>query len=238
MSEQKSGLKGIELTPSVSILLAGLIIAGSIVFVNMKPAESAGTAGNEAAAAATEVAVPAPTASDHIVGSLTAPIVLIEYSDFQCPYCQMIYPTIKQIVAESRGEVAWVLRNYPLYQIHPQALPTANAAECIASLAGEGAFWKFVDTLFTNQDKLSADFAESTAISLGAEKAAYESCIKNTPHQERIDTEAADAQANGGSGTPYTVVLNTKTGKQFAINGALPAASIKAVISKALNSLY
>ena len=89
-----------------------------------------------------------PSANDHIIGSPTAPIVLVEYSDFQCPYCKLIYPTLKQIVSESNGQVAWVYREFPLYQIHPEAENAANAAECISAQKGNDAFWKFADTIF------------------------------------------------------------------------------------------
>ncbi len=96
----------------------------------------------------TKIAITAPSASDHIIGSPTAPIVLVEYSDFQCPYCQMIHPSLQKIVSESNGQVAWAYRYFPLYQIHPQAEPSANAAECISEQLGNDAFWKFANTLF------------------------------------------------------------------------------------------
>lgn len=237
MSDQKTSFKGIELTPPVSILIAGVIIAGAVVFVNLKP-PTTGADARTVTDTPTDVSVPLPTEKDHIIGSPTAPIVLIEYSDFQCPYCEMIYPSLKKIVSESNGEIAWVLRNYPLVQIHPQAIPAASAAECVASLAGEGAFWKFAEATFTNQDKLGAIYYESLATSLGANKAEYLSCIKDMRFISRIEAEAADAQVNGGTGTPYTVVLNTKTGKQFPVSGALPEAQLRAVINKAKSSLY
>jgi protein-disulfide isomerase len=89
-----------------------------------------------------------PSASDHIIGSPTAPIVLVEYSDFQCPYCKMIHTTLKQIVSESNGQIAWAYRQFPLYQIHPQAENAANASECIYDQLGNTGFWKFANTIF------------------------------------------------------------------------------------------
>ena len=130
MPEEKKHRKlpSIELTPSVSIIIAGVIIAGAIIFTNQHPAPSAATTAAAEQGTTASANVPAPSASDHIIGSPSAPIVLVEYSDFQCPYCQMIYPSIKQIVSQSNGQVAWVMREFPLYQIHPQAMPAANAA--------------------------------------------------------------------------------------------------------------
>src|SRR6185295_14119811 len=117
--------------------------------------------------------VPAPSASDFIVGSPNAPIVLVEYSDFQCPFCSMIYPTLKKITSESNGNIAWVMREYPLYQIHPEAIPAANAALCIADQLGNEAYWKFADAVFADQSKLNAAYYPQLAKILGADVAAF-----------------------------------------------------------------
>ncbi len=120
-----------------------LPISGALPYEQLKAAIAAVNTQGE-----TGLAMKAPSASDHIIGSPTAPIVLVEYSDFQCPYCKMIHPSLKQIVSESNGGVAWVYRDFPLYQIHPEAENSANAAECIAAQLGNDAFWKFGDAIF------------------------------------------------------------------------------------------
>ena len=224
MSEHK-----FELSPSISILIAGVIIAGAIVFVNQHPSAAPPSAAPPSAA----VNVAAPSASDHIIGSPNAPIVLVEYSDFQCPYCQMIYPTLKRIVDESNGQVAWVMRAFPLYQIHPNALPAANAAECIADQLGNDAFWQFADDDFANQADIGTAFFAAEAQKLGANMTTYNACVSSQKFSARITAETADAEQNGGQGTPYTVVINTKTGKQYPIPGALPYEQIMAVINSA-----
>lgn len=120
-----------------------LPISGALPYDQLKAAISAvDTQGT------TDLAMRAPSASDHIIGSPTAPIVLVEYSDFQCPYCKMIHPSLTQIVAESNGQIAWVYRDFPLYQIHPEAENAANAAECIAAQKGNDAFWNFEKAIF------------------------------------------------------------------------------------------
>jgi len=229
MSEKK-----FELSQPVSIIIAGVIIAGAIVFVNLHPAPAADAQQGTAQVATTNV--PAPNASDHIRGSLTAPIVLVEYSDFQCPYCQMIYPTLKQITSESNGQIAWVMREYPLYQIHPNALPAANAAECINDQLGGDAFWQYADTIFANQSKMGDAYNAQIAQLLGANMTAYNACVSAEKFSSRITQDTTDAQNAGGNGTPFTVVINTKTGKQYPIAGALPYAQIMAVINQAKNS--
>ncbi len=89
--------------------------------------------------------VPAYTEGDHIIGSPDAPILIIEYSDLECPYCKRFGATIKEVVAESNGNVAWIYRHWI---VHPGALPKAAASECVAKLKGNDAFWKYVDLVF------------------------------------------------------------------------------------------
>jgi protein-disulfide isomerase len=230
----KYKLPSFELTPAVSILIAGVVIAGAVLYTGR---HSAPTATNPSAAAqqgATVTAnIPAPSASDHIIGSPTAPIVLVEYSDFQCPYCQVIYPSLKRIVGESNGDVAWAMREFPLYQIHPQAVPAANAAECIAEQLGSAGYFKYADAVFNNQASLNAAYSASLAKQFGADTTKYNTCISNSTYLSKIQQETADAENSGGNGTPFTVIVNTKTGKQYPVSGALPYAQLVSVINQA-----
>ena len=142
---QKAGGQGTPFTVIVDTKTGkALPVSGALPYAQLMSAiDTVNTEG-------TKATIRMPSASDHLIGSAEAPIVLVEYSDFQCPYCQMIHPTLKQIVAESNGKIAWVYRNFPLYQIHPQATPAANAAECIAEQLGSEGFWKFADTIFAS----------------------------------------------------------------------------------------
>src|SRR3990167_2062829 len=164
-----------ELSPSVSILIAGVLIAGAVIFTNTRQSAPAAAAGAQAPTAATNVR--APSAQDHIIGSPAAPLVLIEYSDFQCPYCNVVHPTLKRIVEESNGQIAWVYRHLPLESIHPSAKPAAIASECVAEQLGNTGFWEFADIIFGDQSKISPAYFEQVALQLGAQKTAYKSCI-------------------------------------------------------------
>lgn len=86
--------------------------------------------------------------NDHVNGDRNAKVLLVEYSDFQCPFCQRFHPTTKQVLDQYGKDVALVYRHYPLDQIHPFARPTAEASECVAEIGGNDAFWKFTDTVF------------------------------------------------------------------------------------------
>lgn len=224
-----SSLKKLELSPSVSIIIAGVIVAGAIVYANQHPSAAAqGQAAPQPAP--TAVAVRPPQPSDHIIGSPNAPIVLIEYSDFQCPFCSMVYPTLKKIVSESGGQVAWIYREFPLTSIHPNANPAANAAECIAEQLGNDGFWKFADAVFANQSELSSAFYVSEAKALGADPAKFSQCMSASKYQARIDADTAEVQSAGGNGTPFTVIYNTKTKKSEPVSGALPYAQFVSAI--------
>lgn len=224
MSEEKA----LKFSPSVAILLAGIIIAGAIMLTSRTPAPAAGPGVGGPSVSAADIRQ--PSVNDHIIGSPTAPIVLIEYSDFQCPYCEVIYPTLKKIVEESNGQIALVYRQLPLTSIHPQANPSANASECIAEQLGNDGFWKYADTVFKNQALLSDAYSAQIAQQLGADMGKYNQCVAESKYQKNIDADMAEAQAIGITGTPYVVVLNTKTGKAAVIPGALPYAQAMSVI--------
>jgi protein-disulfide isomerase len=216
--------KNLEFSPSLSILVAGVLIAGAIVFVNLNPKAATVEDGSLPASAT----VPAPSADDHIIGDPNAPIVLIEYSDFQCYYCMQAYPTLKRLVDESNGKVAWVMRHLPLESIHPEARSSALAAECIAEQLGNDGWWKFADDMFTDQEGLGTARYLALAGKLGADTGKYMSCVSQARYNDKIDEQSAEAQIAGAQGTPYTVVWGY--GAAVPLSGALPYAQFASVI--------
>ena len=107
-----------------------------------------GTQGIEKLSSDMVAKLPVVSDQDHIRGNRGAKVTLIEYSDFECPFCARFHPTTLQILDEYGDDVALVYRHFPLDQIHPSARPAAIASECIAELGGEEAFWSFVDEVF------------------------------------------------------------------------------------------
>ncbi len=215
----------IELTPSLAIIIAGIIIAGAIIFTNTN---SAPVAAQPQQAPGTNTAVPAPSPDDHIIGSPTAPLVLIEYSDFQCPFCNLIRPTIRRIVEESNGQIAWVYRHFPLESIHPEAKPAAIASECVTEQLGNNGFWKFEDVLFTNQRQLGAEYYAQVAEELGANRAQFNACVASGKFAAKVEAQTQEAMQNGGQGTPYTILYDKKG--QVGVSGALPYDTFNSVI--------
>ncbi len=227
-SRQPVGKQDRWLTTPLAVVIAGAIIAAAIVLAKT-PASTSVAAVANAGSAITANTLRPPSASDHIIGSPSAPIVIVEFADFQCPYCSLIYQSLKQIVASSNGKIAWVFRNFPLDSIHPQARPAAEAAECIAAELGNTAFWKYMDDDFSNQDKLGPAWYAEEAASLGANMQTFNACVANKTYDSRINTDEAEAVENGGQGTPFTIIV-PKSGSPVAFSGALPYAEIYAII--------
>lgn len=103
--------------------------------------------------------VPAINEKDHIMGNPNADIVIIEYSDFECPYCKTHHSTLNKIVEEYNGQVAWVFRHYPLIEIHQNAFEKAVASECVSQIKGNESFWEYTKLLYgmikTSQDSVT-----------------------------------------------------------------------------------
>lgn len=212
----------------LAIALGGIIVAFA-VYVSM-PKNSAVSAGNPAL-------VRPVNASDHILGNPAAKVMIVEYSDFDCGFCKGFHETLRQIVANegTNGEVAWVLREFPLTELHPNALAAARAAECVAKAAGNDAFWKFADALFANQpaDPLRyGAFAQEAGV-LGAD--AFSACYMNAAEavDARINADRQNALDAGASGAPYSLIL--VAGKPpVVMDGAYPYDAVKQLVDRAL----
>lgn len=136
-------------TPSSFILKDGKVvglIGGAQQFDTVKEKISSALLSNTPLE---EIKIRPVTEGDHIVGDInTAKIIIVEYSDFDCPFCKVFHSTMHRVVKDSNGEVAWVYRHYPIPQLHPDAFKKAEATECAWEQGGNEAFWKYADRLF------------------------------------------------------------------------------------------
>ena len=182
--------------------------------------------------------VPRPEKSDHIYGSAAAPVTLIEYSDFECPFCKRFHDTVKRVVDQSSAKVKWVYRHFPLEELHPgKARQTAIASECAADLGGNDAFWKFTDRFFeltpsnnrTDTDRVLPQIARE----IGLDEKTFAACLTSGKHDKRIEEDHRNAIATGGNGTPWSIVLS-KSGKTYVLSGAQPYAAVKQLTERAL----
>lgn len=177
-------------------------------------------------------------AGDHILGNPAAKVMIVEYSDFDCQYCKIFDETLRQVVANegTDGDVAWVFRQFPLIEIHPNALSHAKAAECAAVAGGNEAFWKFKDTLFANQPANPSRYGEYAAAA-GVPGAAFATCYANTPQDitDRIMADRQNALDIGAGGTPYSIIL--VDGKPRAvIESAYPYEEVQRLVNEALGT--
>ncbi len=132
-----------------------------------------------------------------------AVVTIIEFSDFQCPFCQRVVPTIDQVVAKYPTEVRFVFRNLPLNNIHPRAQAAAEAAACANNQAK---FWEYHDLIFANNRALSDQDLEGYASEIGLEMAAFRQCVQNRETQQIVDADAAVAEELQISGTPSFLI--------------------------------
>ena len=227
-----------DYTLPVSIVIAALLISVSLVY-------NAGKRGNVDLSAelkrnvngvSSKVSVRPVSTTDHIFGNPGAPIKVIEFSDFECPFCKRFHPTMKKIVEVYAGKVAWVYRHYPLESLHSKAQKEAEASECANELGGNDVFWKFVDRLFEvtpSNDGLDLALLPKIAQDVGVDKAKFSSCLQSGRHAARVQKDLEDAQTAGAEGTPFSVVL-ARDGSTSLINGALPFEQVKLSIDEAL----
>lgn len=165
------------------------------------------------------------TAADHVRGDLkSAKVVLVEYSDFECPFCSRHHPVMQQIMDTYGDDVAWVYRHFPL-SFHPEAAPAAIASECAAQ---QGKFWEYADALIAGQDKLGTAFYTELATQLGLNMNKFNSCLTNPATQALVDEDVQSGSTAGVSGTPATFVNGQ------LVSGAVPFASFKQMIDAEL----
>jgi protein-disulfide isomerase len=223
----------------LSIVVAGLCVAAGLYLSGGVPAKGVApiAANPDAPAVDTSDKIDPVTEADHIKGNINAPIKLVEYSDFECPFCKRHHETVETVVEKYGDKIAWVYRQFPLEQLHKKAMPVALASECVAELGGDKAFWIFTDRYF--EETLSNDKTDITtvipklALEAGVDKAAFTTCFESERHKAAVEADMADAVETGGRGTPWSVLLGPD-GKTYPINGSLPASAIEQMIETAL----
>lgn len=208
------------------VLVFGMLMNGSRVLGGA--VAQAPTPTDQPSAAAPTPSAPQPAAapvkavtdSDHLLGKKDAKVTVIEYSDFQCPFCSQIEPALEQMRKDFPNDVRMVYRHFPL-SFHESAQKAAEASECAAKLGGNDAFWKMHDKLFANQQLLGTELYTRLAAELGLNAANFKKCLDSGETASIVSSDMASGNDAGVNGTPATFI----NGK--LISGAVPYAQLK-----------
>jgi protein-disulfide isomerase len=157
---------------------------------------------------------------DHMGGSATAPLTLVEYGDYECPYCGEAYPIVKEIEAILGDELRSVFRNFPLSEVHPHAFQAAEAAE---SSAAQGRFWEMHDRLYENQRRLRTKdlLGHAQALGLDVERVAAE--LEGNVYEARIRNDFVSGIRSGVNGTPTFFVNGVRHNGSYDLETLLAA---------------
>ena len=250
MEETKSGTKSNILNIPTAIIIAGAIIAGSIIYT-MKPA---GSENQQAGAIGSKQSEVKPvTEKDHILGNPNAKIKIIEYSDPACPYCKVFHNTMRRIINEygKSGDVAWVYRHFPIDKpgtrpdggiLHPNAGHEAEAMECAGAIGGNDKFWAYTNRLYEITPSVTGDspdgldqkelpkIAEYAQIDV----AEFKTCLDSGRYKDKVEAQYLDGLNIGIEGTPSSIMI-TPSGKKIPIAGAQPYESVKSAIDAILS---
>jgi protein-disulfide isomerase len=219
MQEQKNNL----LIPA-AIILAGFAIAGGIYLSKGSTPATPNT--NTDSNKGSDIVVSLVSEKDHILGNPDAAVMMVEYSDTECPFCKNFDVTMKSVMSTygKDGSVAWVYKHFPLDSIHPKTRKEAEATECANELGGNTAFWKVLDSIYTNtpsNNGLDAAQLPVYAKDAGVDVTKFNACLDSGKMASVVEAQFQDGIKAGAQGTPYTVLVLKKelsSGAESTIN--------------------
>lgn len=227
---------------AVSCLLVGLVLGYSVAGGGLSLGSGGGTVAVNPPAEPSPPPPPAApskppaavTDKDHVRGNPKAKITVIEYSDFECPFCKRHAPTMAQVLSTYKDDVNIVYRHFPL-SFHPNAQKLAEGSECAAELGGNDAFWKFHDTVFERDgSSLSADKLPALAKEMGLNEAKFKLCLDSGKYAKTVADQMQSGIESGVQGTPGNFIVNNDTKESKEISGAVPFSSFQSAIDAML----
>lgn len=175
---------------------------------------------------------------DHIYGNPDAEISLIEYSDFECPFCKTFHDKPRQVVEAFEGKVNWVYRHFPLQIHNPGAHRQAEASECAAEIGGNEAFWKYTNLIYDRTASNGKGFPLNKLVPLaeeiGLESSRFQECLDSEKYRDRVQQDLRDGQSSGIDATPGTIILNNNSGAVELVIGAQPIEVLTAAVRRLL----
>jgi len=214
-----------------TFLLVAVLIVGAFVFIggDSGPTPTANIANNDPTNPPGQVQkVIVDADDDAFLGNADAPVEIIEFSDYQCPFCGRFWsqtlPALKSEYIDT-GKGKLVYRDFPHTSIHPMAMPAAEAAECVRDQGGDTAYFEMHDAIFESQAALSDSLLRKLASDLGYD---INGCLDSGEFTSEVQNDLSDGQAAGGRGTPYFVING------IPLSGAQPFSAFKQVIDAEL----
>lgn len=237
-----------NLSIPIAIVLAGVLVAGAIIFSDRTTTAGGGVGNvpsrNQVGADDTDIPTEllALRENEHILGNPNADVLIIEYSDTECPFCKRFHQTMVELMDAygKDGRVAWVYRHFPLDQLHPKARKEAEALECANEIGGNAAFWRYADKLFEitpGNNGLDPAELPKIAESVGLDVMKWTACLNSGRYAERVNRDFENGANVGVHATPFSVAWNRKTGKQVKINGAYPLTQVKSMVGMVLGTV-
>lgn len=182
----------------------------------------------------TQQLLPVNAERDHIRGDVNAEFTLLEYSDFECPFCKRFHKTAKKF-SDSHTEVNWVYRHFPLNSHNPGAQQQSEASECVANIGGNDAFWKFTDLVYDQTRSGGRGFAVSklaaTAEKAGVSQTDFKTCFDAGKYRTRVLEDLANGQQSGITGTPGNFLIHNPSGTLVVISGAQPLENLERTLA-------
>jgi protein-disulfide isomerase len=163
------------------------------------------------------------SSEDHMHGSPNAPVILVEYGDFECPHCAAVHIVLKKLENQFKSRMAFVFRHFPLSQVHEYAKIAAISSEAAAN---QGKFWEMHDMIFENQSKLSTVYLLRMAETLGLEMKSFQRDTYDQKLADKVDSQFESGIMSGVNGTPSFYI----NGKKY--NGAYDYESMSAAIEQ------
>lgn len=211
------------LTVPIAIIVAGIIIGGAIFLSRVGPTKEIFSKQVEQALTdfTTAILLRPVSESDHVLGNPEASIVLVEYSDLECPFCKSFHKTMQTLLDQygKDGKIAWVYRHFPL-EIHPRAQKEAEASECAFDLGGNEKFWTYVSKLFEitpSNNGLAPENLPKIAKQIGLDEEKFQSCLVSGKNADKIKADYDDGLRAGVNGTPHTILILSSDAPDTAI---------------------
>ncbi|MDQ5969254.1 MAG: Thioredoxin protein [Patescibacteria group bacterium] len=225
-----------KLSVPIAIVISGALIAGALYYSNLKGPTTAGTVDTTTETTTTEMRT--ITSDDHILGNPNADLIIVEYSDTECPYCKVFHNTLKRVMNEygKDGKVAWVYRHFPIDQLHSKARKESEATECAYDQGGNEKFWEYINMLYdvtNSNDSLDPSELPKIAKSVGLNVDTFNTCLSSGKYAAKVEADYQDAIKAGGRGTPNSIIIS-KDGTKTVVEGAQPYENLKNIIDALL----